>query len=201
METINKYLQQPAELIPLPSVLQKFIPKSKLRRPVCQMNELIKPMVPEKKKIKKHKEQNTSFVPSDSCNDHPRRAGRCKITLPDGTMIAVPNQINTICPDLCDDEQELTVVEIKGPGAERSWLEDDTVKFVKILNKNENILINRLDLQKFMTKKVSFTTYGKNPRRELYKTFAPFEEKNDILICLVPSEDILANCQGEVCLE
>ena len=192
-DDMGVYIRAPSELISLPVMLQTVTPKIKLRRPVRDLT-FIAPQRPKKirKQMKKDNEQQEYIAP-DSCISHPNRIDRCRIN-ENGTIVAIPNRVDVICPDVRDEEQELTVIEIKGPGNERSWLEDDAVRLIRIESANQEFMVSRLEIKKYISKKVALTPPGRNPRRELYKVFAPFEKKNDILICLVPSNDILSNC-------
>ena len=191
---LESYINEPSELISLPHVLSIFnTTRGRLRRPVKHPSYV----VPEPKRAKKTKSQSQDipFAVSDSCLTKANRAGRSRIFDQDGCIVAVPNAVTDVCPDLNDERNELTVIEMKGPGNERSWLEDETVKSILIKDVEADVLVSRLEVQKYIAKKVVFSLPGKNTRREIYKVFAPFTHKNDMLACLVPSFDILSVCK------
>lgn len=213
-ETLEAYHRAPDELISAPESLlgpgrrraprpprieegtdtpQKHVTKMNERLCETQHFQTLDTVPP----MPKRKARKDEYPILDSCANDAHRIGPCRIRLPDGRIAALPPNPKEICKELCDDDHELVLVELRNAEHETvvPWLDDEQVDTVLVHQGSLTKQVPREVLRAHVMKKVPLKPCTRNLSRAVYKLCAPFGPKGP-LVTLVPSDDAIGLCQA-----
>ena len=145
-------------------------------------------------------QRSTRRVPEVRRLDLPDRSaevgeplGRCRARLPDGRVAAVPYSPADVLPDFEDAAKELLVVELRDSDGQDSWLMAADVDVVRVQAGEDVAFVPVQRLRALVNRRMQGNSgcFVRRLDRAVYRLCAPFPN-SPLLLCLVPSADVLA---------